>query len=114
MNRTQAEYLSLIVDAAEHFSEYSNRKDFELFLEGKENFSSATNLLYTKGERWHIYQERQVMMAALNIMEKQPSEIDKHMDSFLQALNQILNDPFRAVSYGELLNFVNAYNHSKE
>ena len=101
----------MIEDAAEHFSEYSNSNSVDLYLEGKESFSLATNLLYTKGEHWHIYKERQTMMAALNILEKQPSEMAEHMDSFLQALNQILNDPFKAVSYGELLNFVNAYNH---
>ncbi len=109
--RTQNKYISLLKDAKTHFADFNESKKTNDYNKGKHSFTEATKLLYSHGEHWDIFEERETMIAVATILESNPTTIEANMEYLLIAFDDILSKPFHRISYGELLNFLNHCNH---
>ena len=105
-------YTAALENAKVHFSDYNTTGTDASYTKGIAAFNDAVQIILTEGERLDIYKERQTLMASCSILSLHPSSIDDNIPMLLSALDRIINDPQKRVSYGELLEFYNVCNHS--
>ena len=105
-------YIAALENAKTHFSDYRTTGSDSSYTKGVTSLNDAVQIILTEGERLDIYQERQTLMASCSILSLHPSSIDDNIPMLLSALNRIINDPQKRVSYGELLDFYNVCNHT--
>lgn len=105
-------YTAALENAKVHFSDYHTARSDSSYTKGVAAFNDAVQIILTEGERLDIYQERQPLLASYNILSSHPSSIDDNIPMLLSALDRIINDPQKRVSYGELLDFYNTCNHA--
>ena len=105
-------YIAALENAKTHFSDYRTTGSDSSYTKGVTSLNDAVQIILTEGERLDIYQERQTLMASCSILSLHPSSIDDNIPMLLSALDRIINDPQKRVSYGELLDFYNVCNHT--
>lgn len=105
-------YTAALENAKVHFSDYHTTGSDSSYTKGVAAFNDAVQIILTEGERLDIYQERQTLLASYNILSSHPSSIDDNIPMLLSALDRIIKDPQKRVSYGELLDFYNTVNHT--
>lgn len=105
-------YIAALENAKAHFSDYHTTGSNSSYTKGVTALNNAVQIILTEGERLDIYLERQTLMASYSILSLHPSSIDDNIPMLLSALDQIINDPQKRVSYGELLDFYNTCNHA--
>lgn len=111
-DRVIASFVAAMENAKVHFSDYHTARSDSSYTKGVAAFNDAVQIILTEGERLDIYQERQTLLASYNILSSHPSSIDDNIPMLLSALDRIINDPQKRVSYGELLDFYNTCNHA--
>ena len=105
-------YIAALENAKLNFSDYHKSGSDSSYAKGVTSLNDAVQIILTEGERLDIYQERQTLMASCSILSLHPSSIDDNIPMLLSALDRIINDPQKRVSYGELLDFYNVCNHT--
>ena len=105
-------YIAALENAKLNFSAYHKSGSDSSYTKGVTSLNDAVQIILTEGERLDIYQERQTLMASCSILSLHPSSIDDNIPMLLSALDRIINDPQKRVSYGELLDFYNVCNHT--
>lgn len=105
-------YVAALENAKLNFSDYHETGNKSSYTKGVTALNNAVQIILTDGERLDIYQERQALMASYSILSLHPSSIDDNIPMLLSALDRIINDPQKRVSYGELLDFYNVCNHT--
>ena len=105
-------YTAALENAKVHFSDYHTTGSDSSYTKGVAAFNDAVQIILTEGERLDIYQERQTLLASYNILSSHLSSIDDNIPMLLSALDRIIKDPQKRVSYGELLDFYNTVNHT--
>ena len=105
-------YVAALENAKLNFSDYHKSGSDSSYAKGVTSLNDAVQIILTEGERLDIYQERQTLMASCSILSLHPSSIDDNIPMLLSALDRIINDPQKRVSYGELLDFYNVCNHT--
>lgn len=105
-------YIAALENAKTHFSDYHKTGSDSSYTKGVTAVNDAVQIILTEGERLDIYQERQILLASYNILSSHPNSIDDNIPMLLSALDRIINDPQKRVSYGELLDFYNTCNHA--
>ena len=107
-------YIAALENAKAHFSDYHTTGSNSSYTKGVNALNNAVQIILTEGERLDIYLERQTLMASYSILSLHPSSIDDNIPMLLSALDQIINDPQKRVSYGELLDFYSTVNHTTD
>lgn len=107
-------YTAALENAKVHFSDYHTARSDSSYTKGVAAFNDAVQIILTEGERLDIYQERQTLLASYNILSAHPSSVDENIPMLLSALDRIINEPQKRVSYGELLDFYNTVNHTTD
>ena len=107
-------YIAALENAKAHFSDYHTTGSNSSYTKGVNALNNAVQIILTEGERLDIYLERQTLMASYSILSLHPSSIDDNIPMLLSALDWIINDPQKRVSYGELLDFYNTVNHTTD
>ena len=107
-------YTAALENAKVHFSDYHTARSDSSYTKGVAAFNDAVQIILTEGERLDIYQERQTLLASYNILSAPPSSVDENIPMLLSALDRIINEPQKRVSYGELLDFYNTVNHTTD
>ena len=111
-DRVIASFVAAMENAKAAFSNYQEtRSDFS-YQKGVAALDDAIQIVLTEGERLDIYQERQTLLASYNILFSHPDSIDDNIPMLLSALDRIIKEPQKRVSYGELLDFYNTANHT--
>ena len=105
-------YIAALENAKAHFSDYHTTGSNSSYTKGVTALNDAVQIILTEGERLDIYQERQTLLASYNILFPHPDSIDDNIPMLLSALDRIIKDPQKRVSYGELLDFYNTVNHT--
>lgn len=105
-------YIAALENAKLNFSDYHKSGSDSSYAKGVTSLNDAVQIILTEGERLDIYQERQTLMASCSILSLHPSSIDDNIPMLLSALDRIINDPQKRVSYCELLDFYNVCNHT--
>ena len=105
-------YVAALENAKLNFSDYHKSGSDSSYAKGVTSLNDAVQIILTEGERLDIYQERQTLMASCSILSLHPSSIDDNIPMLLSALDRIINDPQKRVSYCELLDFYNVCNHT--
>lgn len=105
-------YVAALENAKASFSEYQETGSDSSYQKGVAALNDAIQIVLTEGERLDIYQERQTLLASYNILSSHPSSIDDNIPMLLSALDRIIKEPQKRVSYGELLDFYNTANHT--
>ena len=105
-------YIAALENAKVSFSNYQETGSDFFYQKGVAAINNAVQIILTDGERLDIYQERQALMPSYSILSLHPSSIDDNIPMLLSALDRIINDPQKRVSYGELLDFYNVCNHT--
>ena len=111
-DRVIASFVAAMENAKVSFSNYQETGSDFSYQKGVAAINDAVQIILTEGERLDIYQERQALMASYSILSLHPSSIDDNIPMLLSALDRIINDPQKRVSYGELLDFYNVCNHT--
>lgn len=111
-DRVMASFVAAMENAKAAFSSYQETGSETSYQKGVAALNDAIQIVLTEGERLDIYQERQTLMASYSILSLHPSSIDDNIPILLSALDRIINDPQKRVSYGELLDFYNTCNHA--
>jgi len=107
-------YVAALENAKASFSDYQETGSDSSYTKGVTALNDAVQIILTEGERLEIYQERQTLMASCSILSAHPSSIDDNISMLLSAIDRIIKEPHRRVSYGELLGFYNTCNHSTD
>lgn len=107
-------YIAALENAKAHFSDFHTTGSNSSYTKGVTALNNAVQIILTEGERLDIYLERQTLMASYSILSLHPSSIDDNIPMLLSALDWIINDPQKRVSYGELLDFYNTVNHTTD
>lgn len=107
-------YTAALENAKVHFSDYHTTGSGSSYTKGVAAFNDAVQIILTEGERLDIYQERQTLLASYNILSAHPSSVDENIPMLLSALDRIINEPKKRVSYCELLDFYNTVNHTTD
>lgn len=107
-------YTAALENAKVHFSDYHTARSDSSYTKGVAAFNDAVQIILTEGERLDIYQERLTLLASYNILSAHPSSVDENIPMLLSALDRIINEPQKRVSYGELLDFYNTVNHTTD
>ena len=107
-------YIAALENAKAHFSDYHTTGSDSSYSKGVTALNDAVQIILTEGERLDIYQERQTLLASCNILSAHPSSVDENIPMLLSAMDRILNEPQKRVSYGELLDFYNTVNHTTD
>ena len=111
-DRVITSFVAAMENAKAAFSNYQEtRSDFS-YQKGVAALDDAIQIVLTEGERLDIYQERQTLLASYNILFSHPDSIDDNIPMLLSALDRIIKEPQKRVSYGELLDFYNTANHT--
>ena len=105
-------YVAALENAKASFSDYQETGSDSSYQKGVAALNDAIQIVLTEGERLDIYQERQTLLASHNILSSHPSFIDDNIPMLLSALDRIIKEPQKRVSYGELLDFYNTANHT--
>ena len=105
-------YVAALENAKASFSDYQETKSDSSYQKGVAALNDAIQIVLTEGERLDIYQERQTLLASYNILFSHPDSIDDNIPMLLSALDRIIKEPQKRVSYGELLDFYNTANHT--
>ena len=111
-DRVIASFVAAMENAKAAFSNYQETRSDSSYQKGVAALDDAIQIVLTEGERLDIYQERQTLLASYNILFSHPDSIDDNIPMLLSALDRIINDPQKRVSYGELLDFYNVCNHT--
>ena len=111
-DRVIASFVTAMENAKTAFSNFQETKSDASYQKGVAALNDAIQIVLTEGERLDIYQERQTLLASYNILSSRPSSIDDNMPMLLSALDRIIKEPQKRVSYGELLDFYNTANHT--
>ena len=111
-DRVIASFVTAMENAKTAFSNYQEIRSDSSYQKGVAALDDAIQIVLTEGERLDIYQERQTLLASYNILSSHPSSIDDNIPMLLSALDRIIKDPQKRVSYGELLDFYNTVNHT--
>ena len=107
-------YIAALENAKTHFSDYRTTGSDSSYTKGVTSLNDAVQIILTEGERLDIYQERQTLLASYNILSAHPSSVDENIPMLLSALDRIINEPQKRVSYCELLDFYNTVNHTTD
>ena len=107
-------YTAALENAKAHFSDYHTTGSDSSYSKGVTALNDAIQIILTEGERLDIYQERQTLLASYNILSAHPSSVDENIPMLLSAVDRIINEPQKRVSYGELLDFYNTVNHTTD
>lgn len=107
-------YVAALENAKVNFSDYHETGNKSSYTKGVTSLNDAVQIILTEGERLDIYQERQTLLASCNILSAHPNSIDDNIPMLLSALDRIIKEPQRRVSYGELLDFYNTCNHATD
>ena len=105
-------YVAALENAKASFSDYQETGSDSSYQKGVAALNDAIQIVLTEGERLDIYQERQTLLASYNILFSHPDSIDDNIPMLLSALDRIIKEPQKRVSYGELLDFYNTVNHT--
>ena len=105
-------YVAALENAKASFSDYQETGSNSSYQKGVAALNDAIQIVLTEGERLDIYQERQTLLASYNILFSHPDSIDDNIPMLLSALDRIIKEPQKRVSYGELLDFYNTANHT--
>lgn len=105
-------YVAALENAKASFSDYQETGSDSSYQKGVAALNDAIQIVLTEGERLDIYQERQTLLASYNILFSHPDSIDDNIPMLLSALDRIIKEPQKRVSYGELLDFYNTANHT--
>ena len=105
-------YVAALENAKASFSDYQETGSNSSYQKGVAALNDAIQIVLTEGERLDIYQERQTLLASYNILSSHPSSIDDNIPMLFSALDRIIKEPEKRVSYGELLDFYNTVNHT--
>ena len=105
-------YVAALENAKASFSDYQETGSDSSYQKGVAALDDAIQIVLTEGERLDIYQERQTLLASYNILFPHPDSIDDNIPMLLSALDRIIKEPQKRVSYGELLDFYNTANHT--
>ena len=105
-------YVAALENAKASFSDYQETGSDSSYQKGVAALNDAIQIVLTEGERLYIYQERQTLLASYNILFSHPDSIDDNIPMLLSALDRIIKEPQKRVSYGELLDFYNTANHT--
>ena len=105
-------YVAALENAKASFSDYQQTGSDSSYQKGVAALNDAIQIVLTEGERLDIYQERQTLLASYNILFSHPDSIDDNIPMLLSALDRIIKEPQKRVSYGELLDFYNTVNHT--
>lgn len=111
-DRVIASFVAAMENVKAAFSNYQETGSDSSYQKGVAALNDAIQIVLTEGESLDIYQERQTLLASYNILSSRPSSIDDNIPMLLSALDRIINDPQKRVSYGELLDFYNTCNHA--
>lgn len=111
-DRVIASFVTAMENAKTAFSNYQETRSDSSYQKGVAALNDAIQIVLTEGERLDIYQERQTLLASYNILFSHPDSIDDNIPMLLSALDRIIKDPQKRVSYGELLDFYNTVNHT--
>lgn len=111
-DRVIASFVTAMENAKTAFSNYQETRSDSSYQKGVAALDDAIQIVLTEGERLDIYQERQTLLASYNILFSHPDSIDDNIPMLLSALDRIIKDPQKRVSYGELLDFYNTVNHT--
>ena len=111
-DRVIASFVTAMENAKTAFSNYQETRSDSSYQKGVAALDDAIQIVLTEGERLDIYQERQTLLASYNILFPHPDSIDDNIPMLLSALDRIIKDPQKRVSYGELLDFYNTVNHT--
>ena len=107
-------YIAALENAKLNFSAYHKSGSDSSYTKGVTSLNDAVQIILTEGERLDIYQERQTLLASYNILSAHPSSVDENIPMLLSALDRIINEPKKRVSYCELLDFYNTVNHTTD
>ena len=107
-------YIAALENAKAHFSDYHTTGSNSSYTKGVAALNDAVQIILTEGERLDIYKERQTLLASCNILSAHPSSVDENIPMLLSALDRIINEPQKRVSYGELLDFYNTVNYTTD
>lgn len=107
-------YIAALENAKTHFSDYRTTGSDSSYTKGVTSLNDAVQIILTEGERLVIYQERQTLLASCNILSAHSRSVDDNIPMLLSALDRIINDPQKRVSYSELLDFYNTVNHTTD
>lgn len=105
-------YIAALENTKSHFSDYHTTGSDSSYTKGVTSLNNAVQIILTEGERLDIYQERQTLLASYNILSSHPRSVDENMPILLSAIDRIIKEPQKRVSYGELLDFYNTVNHT--
>lgn len=111
-DRVITSFVAAMENAKASFSGYQETGSDTSYQKGVAALNDAIQIVLTEGERLEIYQERQTLLASYSILSSHPSSVDDNILTLLSALDRIINDPQKRVSYGELLDFYNVCNHT--
>ena len=111
-DRVIASFVAAMENAKAAFSKYQETRSDSSYQKGVAALDDAIQIVLTEGERLDIYQERQTLLASYNILFSHPDSIDDNIPMLLSALDRIIKEPQKRVSYGELLDFYNTANHT--
>ena len=111
-DRVIASFVTAMENAKTAFSNYQETRSDSSYQKGVAALNDAIQIVLTEGERLDIYQERQTLLASYNILFSHPDSIDDNIPMLLSALDRIIKEPQKRVSYGELLDFYNTVNHT--
>lgn len=111
-DRVIASFVAAMENAKAAFSNYQETGSDSSYQKGVVALNDAIQIVLTEGESFDIYQERQTLLASYNILSSHPRSVDDNIPILLSALDRIINDPQKRVSYGELLDFYNSVNHA--
>ena len=111
-DRVIASFVAAMENAKFNFSDYHETGNKSSYTKGVTALNDAVQIILTEGERLDIYQERQTLLASYNLLSAHPNSVDDNISMLLSALDRIINDPQKRVSYGELLDFYNTCNHA--
>lgn len=113
-DRVIASFVAAMENAKAAFSDYQETGSGTSYKNGVAAINDAVQIVLTEGERLDIYQERQTLLASYNILSAHPSSVDENIPMLLSALDRIINEPKKRVSYCELLDFYNTVNHTTD
>lgn len=113
-DRVIASFVAAMENAKAAFSDYQETGSGTSYKNGVAAINDAVQIVLTEGERLDIYQERQTLLASCNILSAHPRSVDENISMLLSAINQIIKEPQKRVSYGKLLDFYNTINHTTD